>query len=226
MKLFLDSADLDEVKKWVATGFVDGVTTNPTLMAQVGKRPRDVIPQICALVNGPVSAEVTSTHAKGMLEEAAEFIKFGPNVVIKLPLIREGLIACRELSTQNIPTNVTLCFTPAQALLAAKAGATFISPFVGRLDDVATDGMVLIDEIVTIYNNYPALSTEVLVASIRHPRQLVDAAKMGADCATLPGKIFNQLFDHPLTDRGLEQFLMAYHTASMKMEDEGGEPSE
>lgn len=225
MKLFLDSASVDEVKQWVATGFVDGVTTNPTLIAQVGKHPRDVIPQICALVDGPVSAEVTSVTAKGMLEEAKEFVKFGPNVVIKLPLIKEGLIACRELSQQGIPTNVTLCFSPAQALLAAKAGATYVSPFVGRLDDVAVDGMGLIEEIVTIYNNYPALQTEVLVASIRHPRHVIDAAKMGADCATLPGKIFAQLFDHPLTDKGLEQFLHAWELAKVKI-DTTGEPSE
>ena len=192
MKFFVDTADVAEIKRLAATGLVDGVTTNPSLVAKSGRDFIEVIKEICALVDGPVSAEVTATVAK--------------NVAVKVPLTEAGLVACKTLYQAGTPVNVTLCFSPAQALLAAKAGAAFISPFVGRLDDIGQDGMGLIAEIVEIYQNYD-FATEVLVASVRHPQHVVMAAKLGAHVCTVPPKVIWQLFQHPLTDKGLEAFL-------------------
>lgn len=207
MQLFLDTTDTAVLKDLAATGLVDGVTTNPSLIAKSGRNMLDVIAEICDVVPGPVSAEVTGTDAATMLEEAAVLSSIASNVAIKVPLTPEGLKACRNLSDRGIMVNVTLCFSPAQALLAAKAGAAFVSPFVGRLDDIGADGMALIGEILEIYTQYPDFATEVLVASVRHPGHVVAAARMGADVATVPPAVLKQLFNHPLTDKGLAQFL-------------------
>ncbi len=207
MKFFIDTADIGEIRELAQTGMVDGVTTNPSLVAKSGRKFLEVIEEICALVPGPVSAEVTATDFETMMKEARVLRDIAANVAVKLPLTVDGLRACRELSATGVMTNVTLCFSPAQALLAAKAGATFVSPFVGRLDDVGHDGMGLIAEIIEIYSNYPNLKTEVLVASARHPAHVVEAARLGADVITLPPKIVRQLYDHPLTDKGLAAFL-------------------
>lgn len=206
MKLFIDSGDIGEIKEAVAMGVVDGVTTNPSLLAKVGKPVGPTIAEICAVIDGPVSAEVLSTNSDEMIEEGRELARIHPNVVVKLPLVADGLKAVRTLSQEQIRTNVTLCFSPTQALLAAKAGASFISPFAGRIDDVSEEGMRLIETIVQIYQNYD-FQTEVLVASIRSPRHVVEAALIGADVATLPFKVLAQLVKHPLTDLGLEKFL-------------------
>ena len=207
MKFFVDTADVADIKSLAEAGFVDGVTTNPSLIAKSGRKMAGVIAEICALTSGHVSAEVTATDTAGMLAEGRYLRDIAPNVCIKVPLTEAGLITCRTLAGEGTPVNVTLCFSPAQAILAAKAGATYISPFVGRLDDIGQDGMELIADIVQIYENYPAFKTEVLVASIRHPMHLVDAAKMGAHVATLPPAVIRQLLKHPLTDRGLDAFL-------------------
>jgi transaldolase len=207
MKFFIDTADLDEIRELTATGLVDGVTTNPSLVAKTGRDFFEVLKEICDVVPGPVSAEVTATDFNGMLREAHKLAKVADNVVIKVPLTMEGLKACKALSSEGTKVNVTLCFSPAQALLAAKAGATYVSPFVGRLDDIATDGMLLIADICEIYGNYADLETQVLVASIRHPLHLIEAAKMGAHVATIPPSVLKKLVQHPLTDRGLEAFL-------------------
>ena len=207
MKFFVDTADVADIKSLAEAGFVDGVTTNPSLIAKSGRKMAEVIAEICALTSGHVSAEVTATDTAGMLAEGRYLRDIAPNVCIKVPLTEAGLITCRTLAGEGTPVNVTLCFSPAQAILAAKAGATYISPFVGRLDDIGQDGMELIADIVQIYENYPAFKTEVLVASIRHPMHLVDAAKMGAHVATLPPAVIRQLLKHPLTDRGLDAFL-------------------
>jgi len=207
MKFFIDTADIAEIREIAATGLLDGVTTNPSLIAKSGRNMLDVIAEICDVVPGPVSAEVTGTDAATMLEEAAVLSSIASNVAIKVPLTPEGLKACRNLSDRGIMVNVTLCFSPAQALLAAKAGAAFVSPFVGRLDDIGADGMALIGEILEIYTQYPDFATEVLVASVRHPGHVVAAARMGADVATVPPAVLKQLFNHPLTDKGLAQFL-------------------
>ncbi|MBW8271162.1 fructose-6-phosphate aldolase [Caldovatus aquaticus] len=207
MKFFVDTADVGEVRSLAEAGLVDGVTTNPSLVAKTGRRLAEVIAEICAVTPGPVSAEVTATDFEGMLAEGRHLRRIAPNVAVKVPLTEAGLRACRTLAEEGAQVNVTLCFSPAQALLAAKAGATFVSPFVGRLDDIAADGMQLIADIVTIFRNYPHLRTEVLVASIRHPMHLVQAAKLGAHVATLPPAVIRQLLRHPLTDRGLEAFL-------------------
>ena len=206
MKFFIDTADVKEIKELAATGMVDGVTTNPSLAAKSGKKFLDLVREICAVVPGPVSAEVTATDYDTMMKEAAVLRKIAANVTIKVPLTPDGLKACKTLSGEGVMVNVTLCFSPAQALLAAKAGASFISPFVGRLDDVGTDGMALIRDICTIYKNY-AFKTEVLVASIRHPMHVVEAAKIGAHVSTMPPSTLRQLFNHPLTDKGLKAFL-------------------
>jgi len=206
MKFFIDTANINEIKEAAALGILDGVTTNPSLVSKEGKDFRKLLDEILAVVNGPVSAEVISTDYDGILKEAHELAKIHHNIVIKVPLIKEGLKAVRTLSIENIKTNVTLCFSPSQALLAAKAGATYISPFVGRLDDISHDGMELISQIVQIYKNYN-YKTQVLVASIRHPLHLVDAALMGADVCTMPFSVIDKLFNHPLTDLGLEKFL-------------------
>lgn len=206
MKIFIDSGDIGEIKEAAQMGAIDGVTTNPSLLAKAGKPIKQAIAEICEVVDGPVSAEVLSTDTEGMLREGRELAKLHPNVVVKIPLIVDGLKATRVLSSENIKTNVTLCFSPAQAVLAAKAGATYISPFVGRIDDLAEDGMKLIEQLVTIYGNYD-FETEILVASVRHPVHFVQAALLGADVATLPFKVITQLAQHPLTDSGLKRFL-------------------
>ncbi|MBE7491779.1 MAG: fructose-6-phosphate aldolase [Planctomycetes bacterium] len=206
MKFFIDTADVAEIKEAHALGILDGVTTNPSLIKKSGRPFAEVAREICKLVSGPVSLEVTSVDSTGMLKEAEQLAKFGDNVVIKLPLIPEGLKACKVLSSQGIKTNVTLCFQPVQALLAAKAGATYISPFVGRLDDLGQDGMEIIPQIRQIYDNY-GFETQILVASIRNPIHVLDAALAGADVATIPFSVFKQLVHHPLTDKGLAQFL-------------------
>ena len=206
MKFFIDTADIKEIKDLAATGMVDGVTTNPTLAAKSGKKFVDLIAEICAVVPGPVSAEVTALDFDTMMKEAAVLRKIAKNVTIKVPLTPDGLKTCKALSDDGTMVNVTLCFSPAQALLAAKAGTSFISPFVGRLDDIGFDGMELIDDICTIYNNY-GFETEVLVASIRHPMHVVEAAKIGAHVCTMPPSTLRQLFNHPLTDKGLKAFL-------------------
>ncbi len=206
MKFFIDTANLDEIKEAESLGILDGVTTNPSLVAKEGKDFIELLKEIVKVVDGPISAEVVSTDYKGILKEAYDLAKIHKNIVIKVPLIKEGLKAVKTLSEDGIKTNVTLCFSASQALLAAKAGATYISPFVGRLDDISHDGMGLIEQIITIYNNYD-FDTQVLVASIRHPLHLVDAAMMGAHVATMPFEVINKLFKHPLTDIGLEKFL-------------------
>lgn len=206
MKFFVDTADIAEIKALAALGMVDGVTTNPSLIAKSGRRITEVIVEICASVQGPVSAEVTATEFEPMMKEARFLRGLAGNVVVKLPLTMEGLKACKALAEEGVQVNVTLCFSGAQALLAAKAGAAYISPFVGRLDDVGQDGMALIAEIVEIYANYD-FGTEVLVASVRNPTHVVQAAKLGADVVTLPPAVLRQLFQHPLTDKGLAVFL-------------------
>lgn len=208
MKFFVDTADINEIKDLAATGLLDGVTTNPSLVAQSGaKNFITLIEDICKVVEGPVSAEVAATDFDTMLKEGKRLAKIAKNVAVKVPLTPDGLKVCKALSDQGTMVNVTLCFSPAQALLAAKAGATFISPFVGRLDDIGQDGMQLIADIVQIYAMYPAIETEVLVASVRHPVHLVEAAKMGAHVATIPPKVIRQLYTHPLTDKGLAAFV-------------------
>ncbi|MBS0272093.1 MAG: fructose-6-phosphate aldolase [Proteobacteria bacterium] len=207
MKFFVDTADVAEIRSLVETGFIDGVTTNPSLIAQSGRRIEEAIAEICSLVSGPVSAEVTATDLNGMLKEGRYLAKIASNVVVKVPLTPEGLKACRALTQEGTLVNVTLCFSAAQAILAAKAGASFISPFIGRLDDVGETGMDLIHQIIQIYSNYPDFHTQVLAASIRSPLHVIEAARMGADVATIPPKILHQLYKHPLTDKGLLDFL-------------------
>jgi transaldolase len=207
MKFFVDTAEISEIRELAATGLLDGVTTNPSLIAKSGRNILEVIAEICAIVPGPVSAEVAATEYTQMLKEAAVLRKIAPNVTIKVPLTQDGLRACHTLSQEGVMVNVTLCFSAAQALLAAKAGAAFISPFVGRLDDIGQNGMDLIADIVQIYANYPNIKTEVLVASIRNPIHLIEAAKMGADVATIPPSVIKQLYAHPLTDKGLAGFM-------------------
>jgi len=206
MKFFIDTADINEIKKAYELGLIDGVTTNPTLIAKTGKPFMEVAKEILKLVDGPVSLEVVSLDAKGMVDEARVLAKLGDNVVIKIPMTTEGLKAVKTLSEEGIKTNVTLVFSPLQALLAAKAGATYVSPFVGRLDDIGHDGMELISQIVDIYSNY-GFTTEIIVASIRHPKHVLEAALIGADIATIPFKVISQLVKHPLTDKGIERFL-------------------
>ncbi|MCZ7557660.1 MAG: fructose-6-phosphate aldolase [Bacteroidia bacterium] len=206
MKFFIDSANIEEIREAASLGILDGVTTNPSLVAKEGRNFRQLLDEILAIVDGPVSAEVVSVDNEGILREARELAAIHHNIVVKVPLIREGLKAVRQLTDEGIKTNVTLCFSPTQALLAAKAGATYISPFIGRLDDISIDGMELIQQIVTIYQNYD-FPTQVLAASIRHPLHVVDAALMGAHVATIPFKIIEQMFFHPLTDSGLQRFL-------------------
>ena len=206
MKFFLDTADVDEIRKANDMGLLDGVTTNPSLVAKTGRKFSEVIVEILDIVKGPVSLEVVSTDYDGMMREAEDLLKQGDNVVIKAPLTPEGIKATKSLADQGVKVNVTLCFSANQALLAAKAGAAYISPFVGRLDDIGTNGMQLIGEIGQLYQNYD-YDTEVLAASIRHPQHVLEAAQIGADVATIPSKVFWQLFKHPLTDKGLAAFL-------------------
>jgi len=206
MKIFLDSADVSEIETHIASGFVDGVTTNPSLIAKAGRNILETITEICGIVDGPVSAEVAATDFETMLAEGKKLAGLAPNVTVKVPLTEAGLRTCRVLSDAGTQVNVTLCFTASQALLAAKAGATFISPFVGRLDDIGQDGMGLIEEICTIYDQYD-FSTQVLVASVRGTQHVVDAALLGADVVTIPPKVLTALYKHPLTDKGLAAFV-------------------
>jgi transaldolase len=206
MKFFIDTANIQEIKTASDLGMVDGVTTNPSLVAKEGRNFEELIKEICDMVDGPVNAEVVSVDAEGMLKEAKTLSKIAENIVVKIPLIEEGLKAVKTLSQEGIPTNVTLCFSPIQALMAAKAGAAYISPFVGRLDDISHVGMELVEQIISIYDNY-GYETEVIVASIRNPIHVMEAALMGADISTIPYKVIQQLIKHPLTDIGLEKFL-------------------
>ena len=206
MKFFIDSANLKEIEAAVELGLVDGVTTNPSLLAREQGKPLEIFKKICQRVNGPVNAEVVSEEAQGMIKEGQALARIHKNICVKIPMTTEGLKAVKKLSGQGIPTNVTLIFSPIQALLAAKAGAAYVSPFVGRLDDIAQEGMELVDQIVTIYNNY-GYETEVIVASVRNPVHVLTAALMGADISTIPYKVLIQLADHPLTTIGLKKFL-------------------
>jgi transaldolase len=206
MKFFIDTANVEEIRKTNDLGLLDGVTTNPTLVSKEGREFKGLIKEICSIVDGPVNAEVVSTDAEGMIKEAKDLVKLADNIVVKIPLIEEGLKAVNVLAAEGIKTNVTLCFSPTQALMAAKAGAAYVSPFVGRLDDISSTGMDLVEQIITIYDNY-GFDTEIIVASIRNPTHVVDAALMGADIATIPYKVIQQLIKHPLTDIGLEKFL-------------------
>jgi transaldolase len=216
MKLFLDTADINEITDLNKTGMVDGITTNPSLIAKSGRNIIQTIEEICGIVSGPVSAEVTATDYDGMMREGARLAEIASNVTVKLPLTVDGLRACASLSEDNIMVNVTLCFSAAQALLAAKAGASFISPFVGRLDDIGADGMNLISKIAEIYANYD-YSTEILVASVRGVQHVVDAALIGADVATIPPKIMSQMYKHPLTDKGLADFLSDWESTGQSI---------
>ena len=218
MKFFLDTANLGEIREAAALGILDGVTTNPSLVAKEGKPFRETILQICDAVDGPVNVEVVATDTEGMLREGHDYVTWHRNVVVKLPTTREGLKACKRLSGEGIRTNLTLCFSPTQALLVAKAGATYVSPFVGRLDDISHVGMDVVRTIVQIYKNYD-YPTQVLAASLRHPLHVVEAALAGAHVATLPFKVLDLMFKHPLTDRGLEQFLKDWEKARAKVED-------
>ncbi|NJD39056.1 MAG: fructose-6-phosphate aldolase [Geobacter sp.] len=206
MKFFIDTADVQEIREAHALGLVDGVTTNPSLIAKSGRKFKDVIKEITAIVDGPISAEVIALDAEGMVKEARELVKIHKNIVIKVPMTPEGLKATKQLSAKGIKTNVTLIFTPMQALLAAKAGATYVSPFVGRLDDISQDGMGIIEEIRTIFDNY-GYTTEIIVASVRNPIHVLNSALIGADIATIPFSVMVQLSKHPLTDAGITKFL-------------------
>ena len=216
MKFFLDSANLGEIREAAELGLIDGVTTNPSLIRKEGGVDfKGRIAAVCEIVAGDVSAEVTSLDAEGMLREGREYAQIAPNVIIKCPLTRDGLKATRQLTSEGIRVNVTLCFSAAQAILAAKAGAAYVSPFVGRLDDVGQNGLAVLAEIVEIFRNYE-WRTQVLASSIRHPIHVVEAARMGADVATMPLKVLDQLFQHPLTDKGLEKFLSDWHKGERK----------
>lgn len=215
MKFFIDTANINEIKEAQSFGILDGVTTNPSLVAKEGKDFRTILDEILKIVDGPVSAEVISTDFDGIVKEARELASIHKNIVVKIPLIKEGLKAVKLLSSEGIKTNVTLCFSPTQAILAAKAGATYISPFVGRLDDISTNGMELISQIVQIYQNYN-FDTQVLVASVRHPLHVVEAALVGADVCTIPFNVIDKLFNHPLTDIGLEKFLSDWKKSQSK----------
>ena len=216
MKFFLDTANLDEIRNAAAFGIADGVTTNPSLIAKEGNVDfKEHIAAICQIVSGPVSAECTSEDAEGMISQGRDYATIAPNVVIKCPLTREGLKATNKLSNEGIKVNVTLCFSAAQAILAAKAGASFISPFLGRLDDIGENGLLLLQDIIEVYRNYD-WKTEVLAASMRHPIHVIEAARMGADIATIPFKVIDQMFNHPLTDKGQAQFLADWHKSGRK----------
>ena len=217
MKFFVDTANIQEIEALLPTGFIDGVTTNPSLIAKQGKDMKEIIKAICSLVKGPVSAEVTATNYEEMLKEGKYLASLAKNIAVKVPLTVDGLKTCKELSSKGIMVNVTLCFSPAQALIAAKSGATFISPFVGRLDDIAEDGMNLIKNIKEIYNNYENLNTQILVASVRSPEHIIESAKIGADIATIPPKLFYELYKHPLTDKGLKAFLDDWNKTGQKI---------
>ena len=212
MKFFIDTANIDEIKEAHSMGMVDGVTTNPSLIAKEGRDFEEIIKEICEIVDGPISAEVVSTDTEGMLEEARKLSKIHDNIVVKVPMLVNGLKATRKLSEEGIKTNVTLVFSPLQALMAAKAGATYVSPFIGRLDDISQEGLLLVEHIVEIYGNY-AFDTEIIVASIRNPLHVLESALMGADIATIPFSVLNKLAAHPLTDKGLKAFLDDWNKA-------------
>jgi transaldolase len=212
MKIFIDSGNLKEIESLVPLGIIDGITTNPSLLAKEGGDYRALLKRICNIVQGPTSAEVTATDADGMVRQGRELAAIDEHIVVKVPFTKDGVKACKTLSSEGTRVNVTLCFSPTQALLAAKVGASYISPFVGRLDDIATSGMNLIQEIVDIYENYQ-FTTEVLVASVRHPIHIVEAARMGADICTCPAAVIEAMFRHPLTDIGLEKFLKDWEKA-------------
>jgi transaldolase len=218
LKFFVDTCDLKDIRDLAATGLLDGVTTNPSLVAKSGhKNFIDLIKEIASIVPGPVSAEVGATDYETMLKEGEFLATLAKNIAVKVPLTPAGLKVCKHLSNKGTMVNVTLCFSPAQAILAAKAGATFVSPFVGRLDDIGENGMQLIDDICQIYRAYPAFKTEVLVASVRHPQHIVQAAKMGAHVATIPPAVIRQLYSHPLTDKGLSQFVDDWAKSGQKI---------
>ncbi len=217
MKFFVDTADIEEIRDLAATGLLDGVTTNPSLVAKAGRDFFDVLADICACVEGPVSAEVTAIEFESMIEEGRKLAALANNIAVKVPLTWDGLKACRLLTQEGTKVNVTLCFSLSQAVLAAKVGATFVSPFVGRLDDISHDGMDLIADIKKIYDNYESFTTEILVASIRHPGHVVEAARLGADICTVPPVVLRKLASHPLTDRGLEQFLEDWRSTGQKI---------
>jgi len=217
MKFFIDTADVAEIRSLAETGLIDGVTTNPTLIAQSGRRFEDTIAEICGIIAGPVSAEVTALDLEGMLAEGRHLAKIASNVTIKVPLTINGLKACRILTNEGTSVNVTLCFSAGQAILAAKSGATFVSPFIGRLDDVGETGSNLIQQIVEIYENYPEFNTQILAASIRSPLHVVEMARIGADVATIPPKILRQLYNHPLTDKGIDTFLADWKKTGQKI---------
>lgn len=219
MQFFLDSADIGEIRDLAATGLVDGVTTNPSLIAKTGREFFDVIREICGVVDGPVSAEVAAVDHGTMLAEGRRLAALADNVAVKVPLTPDGLKTCRALSDEGVRVNVTLCFSAGQAILAAKAGAAFVSPFVGRLDDIGVDGMALIRDIRRIYDNYDAIKTQVLVASVRGPLHVVEAAKTGAEVATVPPAVLRRLFRHPLTDAGLEAFLADWRATGQSIVD-------
>lgn len=206
MKFFIDTANVKEIEEVYSWGIIDGVTTNPSLIAKEGREFKEVIKEITDIVDGPISAEVVSLKADEMVKEAKELAKINKNIIIKLPMTKDGLKACKQLSDKKIKTNVTLIFSAAQALMAAKAGATYVSPFLGRLDDIGSDGLYLIEDIVEIFSNYN-IDTEIICASVRHPIHLINCAKLGADVATIPYKVFEQMLKHPLTDIGIEKFL-------------------
>lgn len=217
MKFFIDTAEMGDIRELAATGLVDGVTTNPSLIAKSGRDFMEVIAEICDVVDGPVSAEVTALDAEGMIKEGEKLAAIADNVAIKVPLTLDGLRACRHFADKGVLVNVTLCFSAAQAIMAAKAGAAFISPFVGRLDDIGQDGLQLIEDIVTIYDNYAQFNTEVLVASIRNPMHIVDSAKIGAHVATIPPSVMRQLVKHPLTDKGIDAFMADWAKTGQKI---------
>lgn len=217
MKFFVDTADVAEIKELAETGLLDGVTTNPSLIKKSGRDFKEVIREICQIVDGPVSAEVVALDYDGMIRQGEDLAKIAQNVTIKVPLTIDGLKACKYFTDNGTMVNVTLCFSPAQALLAAKAGASFISPFVGRLDDISQDGMQLIADIMDIYTNYSNFDTEVLVASVRHPMHIVEAAKLGAHVMTAPASVIKALVKHPLTDKGLEQFMKDWDATGQKL---------
>lgn len=217
MKFFIDTAEIDEIKEFSSYGLLDGVTTNPSLIAKSGNDLFKMAEEICSIVKGPVSLEVTASDADEMIKEGLKLSAIAKNVAVKLPMTLEGLKACRFFAEKNIMVNITLCFSSAQAILAAKAGATFVSPFVGRLDDTGQDGLKLIQEICQIYANYPEITTQVLVASVRNPVHIVESAKMGAHIATVPAKVLKQLIDHPLTIKGLEVFSADWQKTGQKI---------
>ena len=217
MKFFADTAEIAEIAELAQTGLLDGVTTNPSLIKKSGRDFKEVVKEICGIVDGPVSAEVVALDFDGMKRQGEELAQIASNVCIKVPLTIDGLKACKYFTGNGTQVNVTLCFSAAQAILAAKAGATFISPFVGRLDDIGQDGLQLIADIVEIYGNYPTFETEVLVASVRHPMHIVDSAKMGAHVMTAPPAVIKALVKHPLTDKGLEQFLKDWEATGQKL---------